>query len=41
MNADKTANTVELLIDVMLSAASRLALSINKSSNNQNIRTLN
>jgi hypothetical protein len=40
MNAVKTVNTVEILIDVMLSAASRLALYIYKS-NNQNIRTLN
>ena len=39
MNADKTVNTVEILIDAMLSAASRLALYIYKS-NNQNIRTL-
>jgi hypothetical protein len=40
MNAVKTVNTVEILIDEMLSAASRLALYIYKS-NNQNIRTLN
>jgi hypothetical protein len=40
MNAVKTVNTVEILIDVMQSAASRLALYIYKS-NNQNIRTLN
>ena len=40
MKADKTVNTVELLIVVMLSTASRRSLSIGKS-NNQNIRSSN
>ncbi len=39
MKADKTVNIVEMLIDVMLSAASRRSLLL-VNSNNQNIRTL-